>query len=175
MDGVIANCALAVANLLQSDEDPNEPGRDVKPYKFSELIGTNAWETALNQGVIFWREIPPYSWATKLYNTCDALDKTVILTNPFNGEHTADTVRGKLDWLEHHLKVSPKDVIFSSSKRFMARPTGLLIDDLEDNVVEWKLLGGRGIIFPRPWNSRFTLTNGAFETTLSDLLTIYSS
>ena len=60
---------------------------------------------------------------------------------------------GKMLWIERHLPQHKKQTIMTRvPKSILAGPDTLLIDDKDENIAEFVVAGGQGILVPRPWN-----------------------
>ena len=77
----------------------------------------------------------------------------VILTAP-SWMASPESMPGKVEWIRSHIPEIYKDrrFAFSSRKHHFAHPGALLIDDKEENVINFREAGGRAIMVPRPWN-----------------------
>ena len=48
-------------------------------------------------------------------------------------------------WMHRQYAITPR-------KHLFARPDALLIDDVEENILDFEAGGGHGVLVPRPWN-----------------------
>lgn len=71
-------------------------------------------------------------------------------------------LEGKRQWIKRYIPVLEDNLIIGKDKFLCAKPEHLLIDDLEGNVNAWQEAGGRGILFPRPWNSKWGVSPGRY-------------
>lgn len=63
------------------------------------------------------------------------------------------SVTGKLLWIKRELPQYYNRTIFTyAPKSLLAKSNHILIDDKDDNVVEFNKAGGKAILVPRPWN-----------------------
>jgi hypothetical protein len=63
-------------------------------------------------------------------------------------------LEGKRQWIRRHLpKTMEHNYLMGEPKYHCASSGALLIDDVQENVNKFRALGGRAILFPRPWNS----------------------
>ena len=60
---------------------------------------------------------------------------------------------GKFLWIKNQLPLFMKQLIITPApKSLLAGPDTLLIDDVNENVEEFRIAGGQAILVPRPWN-----------------------
>jgi 5'(3')-deoxyribonucleotidase len=60
---------------------------------------------------------------------------------------------GKVEWVNKHLSLYNKRLIITTApKSLLAGPNSLLIDDKDENIAEFSMAGGQGILVPRLWN-----------------------
>lgn len=102
------------------------------------------WDVIDNQiGVRFWRGM---SWMPEGRQLWDYIKqyKPILLTSPSQKESSK---KGKKMWI--HDNLGDYDVIFkkSSEKYIYSSPNNILIDDREDNIMDWKLKNGIGILY----------------------------
>lgn len=57
----------------------------------------------------------------------------------------------KSEWFDKHFPQHHKRLIITHDKTVLARKN-ILIDDRNENVEDFWLAGGKGILVPRPWN-----------------------
>lgn len=68
--------------------------------------------------------------------------------------HAPCAMEGKWYWCDEWLPMFPNK-LFGNIKGFCAHRDAVLLDDHDFKVDIFKMDGGRGIIFPRPWNTLF--------------------
>jgi 5'(3')-deoxyribonucleotidase len=86
-------------------------------------------------------------------------EKVYLLTKIMPNVESAS---GKMIWIQNNLPVYFSRVIITSlgvPKSFMARPDVLLIDDNDKFVNEFREVGGKAILVPRPWNTSCSLAD----------------
>jgi hypothetical protein len=89
----------------------------------------------------WWATMPWTKWGKDLYDYCNNLCYTCILSSA--GGHP-EAAKGKTIWLE---KEGIKDYILSGSKWAVANNKTLLIDDTPKKVDKFILAGGVGLLF----------------------------
>ncbi len=150
MDGVITDFVGTLLKMFDKTEDDLALGH----FDLGKLIGesNNAiWRAIRAKGENFWTEIEPYPWNAKLIELLEKVsDEIVICTEP--DQFVPPSWSGKRWWLNQHLP--GYEVIMMKSKKRLARPGTLIIDDKETtvNAFTYTAFGGHGILFPQPWN-----------------------
>ena len=128
---------------------------------FIEKYGENKfWDIINNIGESFWSDMPPmrdYKILTdfvfdnfldiRILSACTQDERSVI---------------GKREWLKKYLpQLSNEDIFIvkgSKLKQNYATSNGILIDDNEKNISQWKAKGGIGILHTSALNSIKQLT-----------------
>lgn len=133
--------------LLQGDQWPmttnqlNEAVGVAKEEFWNKIDATESW----------WQSLYHYPWAMELVEFLQDNFRTLrILTHP---QDTKGSYAGKLGWI-HRMYANHPPIIFCEEKHLLARHDRFLIDDTPSIVQEWRGKGGRGLVFPRPWNTR---------------------
>lgn len=156
LDGVLADFVTAACNIHR------RPFYKALEWDFFKEWGYNDdqfWDPINNLGKNFYQfHVHPYPWAYALWNEVRATgEEVVILTN---SSDNGPGMVGKMAWIQNHLAgIKGNEVIFCAKKHLLARPDRLLIDDNEKNIMDFEAAGGRGILFPRPWNSNHELAD----------------
>lgn len=104
-------------------------------------------------GYDFWANLPWTNDGKKILESVLSVfgEEVGFITSPCQ---TLGCVDGKLAWARRELgRELAKKVFVGGSKSILANPHGLLIDDNDDNVANWREAGGHAILWPRPWNS----------------------
>jgi hypothetical protein len=117
----------------------------------------------INPDPLFWRGLPPYPWYKRLVDICSGYcEQLVLCTSPSNHHHSWG---GKALWLAQkelgHLPCIMMNGATNGTahnnhaigKWMLAHPDRLLIDDFHKQVDPFVQAGGKGILFPQPWNS----------------------
>lgn len=156
MDGVVTDLMSSIIALIY-DESAVKPllrGWPKGTYDMSEALGKpeeRIWSAIGREGVEFWRDLSKYPWSAQLINRLQELGDVVFLSSPSRDPKSA---AGKLQWIETNFPNEARDYILAPSdhKWRAASPTGILIDDSQDNIDDWNEHGGVGLLFPQPWN-----------------------
>ncbi len=156
MDGVVADLMSSVIDLLygESAVKPLLRGWPKGTYDMGDALGkpeSEIWTAINREGAELWRDLATYGWATPMINQLHDLGDVLFLSSPSREPQSAT---GKLQWIAQHFSMMARDVILAPSehKWRVASPTGILIDDSQDNIDDWIEHGGKGIIVPQPWN-----------------------
>lgn len=78
---------------------------------------------------------------------------------------------GKEDWIRLNIPEYANQFFFGREKERVARPDLCLLDDSDQNVIQFKNAGGRSILVPRPWNFYSDKTNADGTFKMRPLLT----
>jgi hypothetical protein len=120
-----------------------------------EFSSTKFWD-ALDQ--TFWETIPAenYLWLMVDYLSRQVGEKNVcVASTPTLGP---ESLSGKLVWVKKNLpSYMHRQYMFGRDKFLLARPDTLLIDDNQDNCINFERAGGKSILVPRPWNNLFSV------------------
>jgi 5'(3')-deoxyribonucleotidase len=167
MDGVFVDFvgeALKVHGLPFSDPwplVPNDPlGRRMDIEAAYGLSHDDFWAPINAIGPEFWLNLPPLEDGLALYEQLTKKYLVLVCTTP---ARDASSSSGKILWLQRHFGSRFRDYTLAPKKWRLAHGHALLIDDSDDNVVEFRRHHGHAWLLPRPWNSgggvvnRFTL------------------
>jgi predicted chitinase/5'(3')-deoxyribonucleotidase len=133
MDGVLADL-FNHAGSLHDVEHYNKMTKDQWEEFFKN---SNAYE--------LFRDLPAFPTANKLLQMVkDFAGGYTILSSPLNFDK-AGSIKGKREWLNKHIHVSPDNIIFEHDKAKYATADGhpnILIDDYGVNIRAWGSAGG---------------------------------
>lgn len=150
MDGVMVDFIGGVEKLLDVDLS------DLDQYSMAKHLGMSAtqiWKRIDKAGPEFWAKLDRYPWTDDLLMYSFSLtDQVYISTSPSINPSCA---MGKHQCI---LNTMPKELhrrfFIGPQKQQLARDeTTILIDDSDKKVEAFTQAGGKGIIFPQPWNS----------------------
>ncbi len=100
----------------------------------------------------FWIGLQPTVFAREVLRLVESLtDDWFIVSSPTECD---SSYNGKLKWVKYFLGWNFDRFIPTSYKHIMARPDTILIDDRQSTVDRFIEEGGKGIVFPRHWNSQ---------------------
>jgi 5'(3')-deoxyribonucleotidase len=103
-----------------------------------------------HHGEHFWAGLKPLPWAEELVHICESFATVSIASIP---SHSPYSAAGKLQWIERHFPKFSREYDLCTNKARLATDCCVLIDDNERNTDEFQEAGGRGVLFPQPWNS----------------------
>jgi len=168
MDGVLADFITGICAAHN------------KPTPYDKVESQGVWDTDKLMGIEarafyapcnenFWKNL----WATR---ECEGIlacavgkvgtSNVALLTSPTNNP---GCVPGKKAWVQKHMPVLLKQMIFTGAKHYVSGPGKLLVDDNDHNVTEWRKAGGKAILIPRPWNSMHAQADRAYEVFMEEV------
>lgn len=151
MDGVIADFTTAYLELTNS-MCMYDDIRDWNIYYYTKQTEEQFWMTVDLAGEDFWVNIPIYKNAVDMIKKLREKDHVTILTSV--SEKAPIAAIGKIKWLNKH--ISPMIPICIDDKKWKyAGPNTTLIDDKPENIIEFIKCGGKGLLYPQPWNADY--------------------
>jgi len=133
MDGVLAD----LFNHAGSIHDVEHYSSMTKDQWEDFFKNSNAYE--------LFRDLPAFPSANKLLQMVkDFAGGYTILSSPLSFDK-AGSIKGKREWLQKHIHVSPDNIIFEHDKAKYATANGhpnILIDDYGVNIRAWGAAGG---------------------------------
>jgi len=126
-------------------------------YDIAKVLGMTEnrfWRIIDQHGAAFWRELEEYSWFESLYTELSRLGRVYFVSAP---NHSPASASGKVLWLQDRFGDGFQDYILTREKHLLSRGGTVLIDDSDANVDAFNRGGGRGILFPQVWNSKYRL------------------
>lgn len=170
VDGVIARFTKSVCELF------NHPYEEPKEFEIHKMLGVSKsyfWKIIDKQGYEFWANIEPYSYFDELIKEIRIIDKDFcLLTSP---SLSPDCIKGKLLWIQKHFGRGFRNYIFAPAnhKKQLSMPGRILIDDRKQTIYGWNEMGGRGILFPQPYNSSFVPSEDEIVSYISEEISLY--
>lgn len=152
MDGVLADF-VGGACQIHSRDNPYQDVCHNGRYDIASILKMSNTEFWQPMGKDFWANLPLTAEALDLVDLVVGyfgLENVCILSSP-NLNH--ESMMGKLIWIERHLPQFRRQFLFGPRKQFCAAPNHVLIDDHDDNARNFTAAGGKGFLYPRPWNS----------------------
>lgn len=162
LDGVIVDFVSA-ANAVH-----NRDGYIPTKFDYFEDWGMTAndfWSPIDALGPDFWHHIPLYPWANELISWLGRHDEFVVATACSKNAHSS---YGKVKAIQSIFGENFRDYFITPRKWLLAGPERILIDDYEPNCQKFEALGGKAILFPRPWNENRDIFD-PLEYTLEEL------
>lgn len=159
LDGVCADFHAGASRLagvppITSADHRAIGERNSTTYRLEDRMGNDIWQRIERAGSAFWSELEPTPWLDAMFELVDeASDDVFVLSSP--GHLAASAVPGKVAWCRKYLpRIPVRNLIFTGHKHLMADPDRLLIDDSDDMLDAFALMGGQTWCVPQPWNKR---------------------
>jgi 5'(3')-deoxyribonucleotidase len=153
VDGVLADFVGGTARLLGFDPTL------VTMWDYYPQVGQTEesfWRAVDAAGADFWANLEPYPWERELFDACNQMGNTILLTTPSTSPTSPE---GKLRWIQEQYGKDFRKYLIGPAKEFCANPNTVLIDDSESNCAKFRSYGGHAILFPRPWNYHRTMSD----------------
>jgi len=154
MDGVLCNFIKAAHEVHGREYIHDEYPRGCWEIADHWGIPVNDFWGGIDAKYDFWETLQPYPWMNELIDLARSAGEEVkLLTSP---SKSPLCFYGKRAWATANL---PHDIelIICKSKKLLATPNRLLIDDGDHNVKPWRAANGDAILFPQPWNDAYDL------------------
>lgn len=154
MDGVLADFVGGVC-IAHNRPNPYEDPANFGKFDMEHLWGITHHEFyEPTNNVEFWANLRKTPEANALVELAEDLvgeQNVAILTAPSRADQC---LIGKRAWIASHYPRYGDRLIFAPmrSKRFLAGPTNILIDDRDRNVDDFIAAGGHAVPVPRSWN-----------------------
>jgi 5'(3')-deoxyribonucleotidase len=154
MDGTITNF---IGHFLRWFEIEGYHHNDISYYdhcfEIAPLTKSYYWDEM--DDVNFWFRIDPYPWFMGLIDIIRKYDRDyTVLTSMHPNRGKA--IKGKYLWLKKYLPLVIENgrYAFAINKQWFAHQDAVLIDDYEEHIDNFIWKGGKGILWPMPWNRR---------------------
>jgi 5'(3')-deoxyribonucleotidase len=125
----------------------------VPEWDIAKVLGMSQeefWNPLRFQMESFSARLPVFPWATNLVDFCTELAPMAIVTSPRYSDFSAT---GKRIWVRENFPELLDGMFICCQKERLATPDRVLIDDNPEGVRAFQQAGGRGILFPQPWNT----------------------
>lgn len=172
MDGVICDLSLGLIKLLNKkyhksltiEEYALKCGK-YKVEEYYELTNKDFFEI-IKKDDNFWLDLPVTSYGHELYkNLCNIAKEVIIVTKPVYDYKCAAQ---KLEWLNYHFNIK-SDKVFIGAKKYLMAGNGILVDDYEKNINEFKENNGDAILIPSSWNTPNLKFDIVWESLIKEL------
>jgi len=155
MDGVMTEWIEVCCQLFGEDYEGVMARWTKGQFDLRKVLGLTSkefWGIIDQRGSDYWAKLPRTPWARRLWDGCNSLAPTYFLTAP---SWEPASLAGKLEWMQEFVGAkSFRDYIITEKKYLLAKPEAVLVDDNDEVVQKFVQAGGRGVVFPRIWNSR---------------------
>lgn len=159
VDGVLADFCGATLKRLGIRPDFAWP---VGIYRMDLALGCpepEIWRAI--DDVEFWSTLDVLPMARDLVRTLAGHGRARFCTSP---SALPECGGAKARWLRERFgditDASERSVLVMHDKWLCAGPRRLLVDDHAWNVEQWRLCGGRAVLWPAPWNGRYSEAAG---------------
>jgi 5'(3')-deoxyribonucleotidase len=159
-DGVLANWQQHVFDTFDVASPTHIQRAEYDTWKCCGFTTENDfWRKLDEYGDEWWANIPPFEYTQDLWQLCNRIAPTCILTKTGPNPSAAS---GKMKWIDKHLNTH--NFLMGRVKRFCAGPQALLIDDKEKNCMDFVKHGGNAFLWPASYNKYRGLShNDALE------------
>ena len=138
LDGVLCDFKGQFIKLTNQD-----------PQKVENESKTKFWKIVKNLGVPFWSTMPWVKGSKKMWKFLKDNFKDVQVLSALSKEKESKI--GKRKWIERELKNTKYSLVYlSKNKQNYSGKNKILIDDRKDNIEQWKVAGGIGVLFKTP-------------------------
>jgi 5'(3')-deoxyribonucleotidase len=152
MDGVVARWIKGAADFhgLNGDEIEKTWPYGVKADQhIADLAGISRGRFWKFDGYDFYVNLDEYCWMRELISLVKSYDKEwMFLTSPTQSPMAWS---GKAEWLRQR-GYQPRERLIITAKKERLAYNSLLIDDTRSKIDSFVSAGGKGILFPAPWN-----------------------
>lgn len=153
LDGVLVDFVNGMC-LAHNRESPYTSENNLGNYKLEDCWGITAsefWSVATKE---FWSSLDWLPDGKELYQNIiesAGAENVTILTS---GGHP-DAAAGKVQWIQKHLPEIENRYLIGPDKSVCARADAVLLDDNDQNVLNFRKAGGHALLVPRAWNSKY--------------------
>jgi hypothetical protein len=177
LDGVLVFLDAGIAECLGMTMDEMYSKWTKGIYSVSaglNIPSIDIWKAAgkRSEDKNFWAELPEYPWAKELWEKCNDLADTAILTAPIWScpELVPACLSGKGMWMQKFTGNPKFDKYhITQAKQDCARWDRILIDDREENIAKFTEAGGKGILFPYHGNRLHHLKDNPLPVVFEEL------
>lgn len=153
MDDVLVNYAHNVAKHFGFGMEEFYERWPKGVYELYHAVGKpdkEVWDIVRKLPPEFWETMPEFSWSRQLWDHCNSIAYTEVLTAPVNCE---GCLCGKWRWLQNFTKEESFDRYhIAKRKDKCGQWNHILIDDKEKNIDAFAKKGGQTILFPSHGN-----------------------
>ena len=156
MDGVITDLVGRVKERL--GEPPYENTWNI--HEWYDMEFNDFWDAVADDD--FWNNLKGFEGWRDFYNELCRRDTVILCSTPSPSPYSAS---GKLKWIYDNLGKDFKNYVLTPQKHLL---DGLLIDDYDGNVEQFRKWGGKAILVPRPYNKNRDINN-SYKYVLDEL------
>lgn len=183
MDGVLVDMVRGLHDYMKVSYDSSKyhyPKNEYKIFPYFIKYVQTVHHKEFNKQMLydmcdshhFWRDLKKEPTADALLSMLDNLvdmKNVFICSYPMAGP---DTWSGKVAWVEKNYPQLSRQMILSTApKSVLAGNNTLLIDDNNENHIEFGKAGGNSFLVPQPWNMDHELFGTDWITRLKNYIT----
>lgn len=169
MDGVVADFVGGVFKHFNFDASNYNPRGDYDLTKYLDIPTGEFW-SRLDTNETFWESLEPTPEAFQLMELLESRVPSSSIYFLSSPALHPNCFHGKAVWVHKHFPEYISRLILTQHKHFLAAQDRLLVDDNNGNINSFRDSRGRGVLFPRPWNSLYSERDRAFEVVSNELL-----
>ena len=152
LDEVLADF-VGAALRIHARSPADLAGMPARSWSIVEPLGLTErtfWHPIDLAGEDFWAQLPLLPHALELVNLIELFDpEWYLATTP---SRSPSSFAGKRRWITRVFGDSFDRFVFTPHKHLLANSKTVLIDDRPQSVYRFHQAGGKGIIFPTPYN-----------------------
>lgn len=175
LDGVVADFVGGVF-ALHKDTIPSEKADQIitnmrGSYDIVESLGMtpgNFWRQ-IDQDNLFWENLLLTDEAVSLMAQLEKHPKKPDIYFLSSPALSPSCYYGKASWVQKNFPKYINKLILTGHKNFLANRDRILIDDSDMNIDKFRVSGGLGVIFPRPWNSKYQFSRTPMTLVIAEL------
>lgn len=116
-----------------------------KPREIEDKYGKGFFWSLINKKKeVYWESMPWMPDGKLLWEYIRPYAPDILSAPPRSGAEYA--IRGKTSWVRREIGEVPIHIVFKKEKRHFAASSHVLIDDHEQNIIDWRESGGIGIL-----------------------------
>lgn len=160
LDGLVCDFVSGALAANKIEDSESILSKMKGSYNIHAILGlpANDFWRAITQVEDFWCNLVPTDDAHEIMNEVESVAPTQNIFFLSSPSLDPKCHSGKIMWVNRHFPKYTRQTILTSHKHLLAGNSRVLIDDSDSNVESFKKAGGRAILYPRPWNSRYTFS-----------------
>ena len=171
MDEVLVDFVSGACEIHGTTREELTKKWPVGHWSIVEVLGlfkSEFWNRINKEGEDFWFNLKPLPWCNDLLELVKSTtDDWHIVTAP---SMAISCYSGKVRWLKTYFNPGFDRFVITPHKYLFAQPGIVLIDDREENVLDFVKSGGEGLVFPTHGN-RFHEYKEDPVASIADVLT----